>query len=506
MIAGRYTLDEQIGRGGMGVVWRGQDTLLGRPVAVKRMGLTPGSDTVDHDRAEREARLAAQLNHPHVVAVYDMVDHDGQQYLVMEHVDGTSLAGLLALRGALDADEAASVASQVAEALATAHEAGIVHRDVKPSNILLTEDGAAKLSDFGIARAQADAALTQTGLVTGSPAYLAPEVATGRPATAASDVWSLGATCFHVVAGRPPYEVKDNVLGAMYRIVHDEPPRLEDGPMAPVVARMMSHDAADRPSMREVVRELAALDRLPVRGADRPDAEAPTQLAPAAALLPVRDPDPAPTEQVAALAPASEHGEPTALWQEDTGRQEAVPHEDGPAPPLGGHRRDDAAPDRRPLLWAAVAVVVIIAFAAAAILGRGDSPVPDDVAGQESTQAPAPADEPEDEPSEPAGPTADDLEAFARDYVQVAATDAPAGFARLTPGYQAESGGLEGYEGFWGSVTNPQIDDVRGDPDDLTVTYDYSYDVEGAERRSETVRLRLEQDGDTFLIAGADSI
>ena len=126
----------------------------------------------------------------------------------------------------LTPDQAAPLLRQAADALAAAHAAGIVHRDVKPSNILVTPDGQVKLSDFGIARAQADASLTQTGLVTGSPAYLAPEVASGQQATAASDVWSLGATMYHALAGRPPYDVGENLLGALYRIVHEEPPRL----------------------------------------------------------------------------------------------------------------------------------------------------------------------------------------------------------------------------------------------------------------------------------------
>jgi serine/threonine protein kinase len=205
LIAGRYTLDREIGRGGMGAVWLGEDEVLGRPVALKRIGFGPGGDDLDLDRAEREARLAARLNHPHVVAVYDLVVEGDDRWLVMEYVAGATLAELVRRDGPLTPDQAAPLLRQAADALAAAHEAGIVHRDVKPSNILVTPDGQVKLSDFGIARAQADASLTQTGLVTGSPAYLAPEVASGQQATAASDVWSLGATTYHALSGRPPY-------------------------------------------------------------------------------------------------------------------------------------------------------------------------------------------------------------------------------------------------------------------------------------------------------------
>ena len=173
---------------------------------------------------------------------------------------GATLAELVRRDGALTPDQAAPLLRQAADALAAAHAAGIVHRDVKPSNILVTPDGQVKLSDFGIARAQADASLTQTGLVTGSPAYLAPEVASGQQATAASDVWSLGATMYHALVGRPPYDVGENLLGALYRIVHEEPPRLgaAAGWLAPVLLRRWPSDAEDRWSMAHVRDFLAA--------------------------------------------------------------------------------------------------------------------------------------------------------------------------------------------------------------------------------------------------------
>ena len=247
MIAGRYTLDREIGRGGMGAVWLGTDQTLGRTVALKRIGIAPGGGTPDVQRAEREARLAARLNHPHVVAVFDLVDDEDsdQQWMVMEHVEGTNLSEIVRANGPLPPDQIAPILAQVADALAAAHTAGIVHRDVKPSNILVTPDGNVKLTDFGIARSEADAALTQTGLVTGSPAYLAPEVATGQSATEASDVWSLGATLCHALTGKPPYEVGDNVMGALYRIVHEDPPRPDNaGWLRPLLAASMVKDPA----------------------------------------------------------------------------------------------------------------------------------------------------------------------------------------------------------------------------------------------------------------------
>ncbi len=261
MIAGRYRLEREIGRGGSGTVHLALDEVLGRQVAIKRIGTTPGSDDVERERAEREARLAAALNHPHVVSVFDLVDEDDVRWLVMEYVDGETLNEKVRRTGPLAADDAATLLGQTADALVEAHANGIVHRDVKPSNILIA-DGGAKLNDFGIARSENDASLTQTGLVTGSPAYLAPEVASGSSATPASDVWSLGATLYHAVTGKPPYDVGDNLIGALYKIVHEDPPRLApEHRMAGLLTVMMTHDPDQRWSMQQVRDDLVRISR-----------------------------------------------------------------------------------------------------------------------------------------------------------------------------------------------------------------------------------------------------
>ncbi|MBM7519821.1 serine/threonine-protein kinase [Nocardioides nitrophenolicus] len=257
-IAGRYTVQQEIGRGAHGAVWAAYDEVLGRTVALKRLGPTAGEGD-EAVRAEREARLAAQLGHPHVVAVYDLVTEADGAWLVMELVEGPSLSAVVR-DAALSPDEAAGLLAPIADALAQAHELGIVHRDVKPSNILSGPDGA-KLTDFGIARGSDDATLTRTGLVTGSPAYLAPEVAMGGHATPASDVWSLGATLAHLLSGRPPYhrdDLDNGPLAVVYRIAHEDPPVVAGaGWLAPLLARTMSKDPLARPTMVEVRDQLA---------------------------------------------------------------------------------------------------------------------------------------------------------------------------------------------------------------------------------------------------------
>ena len=247
VIAERYQLDREIGRGGMGAVWLGRDLVLERAVALKQVGLLPGAERADIERVRREARVSAMLNHPNVVGVFDLVSESERHWLVMEYVDCETLADRIRSGGSLSPDALAPIIAQAAQALAAAHAAGIVHRDVKPSNILVCADGSVKLGDFGIARTAGDSTLTQTGLVTGSPGYMAPEVASGRTAGAAADVWSIGATVFHALAGRPPYDTGEDLMAALYRLVNEDPPRTEmAGWMEPLLLATMHRDPAGR--------------------------------------------------------------------------------------------------------------------------------------------------------------------------------------------------------------------------------------------------------------------
>jgi len=454
----------------MGAVWLARDEVLGRQVAVKRVGMVPGGATPDLERAEREARLAARLNHPHVVAVFDLVTDAEGQWLVMEYVEGVTLAGLVQRDGALDSQQVSPLLEQAADALAAAHEAGIVHRDVKPSNILVTPDGQVKLSDFGIARAEADASLTQTGLVTGSPAYLAPEVASGQSATDASDVWSLGATLYHALSGHPPYEVGDNLMGALYRIVHEEPPRLRDaGWLAPLLAATMTRDPADRWSMSQV------RDFLVAGPSGTTIHPAPTTVAESTQLLTAAP--------VAAAAPIADT--PTDLT--------APPVATAAAPPRGRHTSTI-------LIGAGLVALVVLLFAAWALITGGEEPndtttTPSGTGNDTPSQTKDPQPSDPSEPSDPsdssapaAEPNATDMEAFIANYLATAPSSPETTFQQLTPAFQESSGGIGGYSGYWSTIETATPVEITADPEALTVAYTVDYvRTDGSEVSGETV-------------------
>jgi eukaryotic-like serine/threonine-protein kinase len=246
VIGGRYECVELIGRGGMGEVWRARDTLLQRDVAVKRLAYGDGSgDDATVGRSMREARLAARLNHPNAVGIYDVVVDEGLPCLVMELVSGKSLKELVAERP-LDPVAAARFGRQVAAALAAAHRVGIIHRDVKPANVLIADDGTAKLTDFGIARDEGDAGMTSTGTFIGTPNFLAPEIALGGNHGPASDVWALGALLYSAVEGDPPFAAGGNALAVLNRIATTDPPvPPHAGPLTSVIAAAMRRDHPD---------------------------------------------------------------------------------------------------------------------------------------------------------------------------------------------------------------------------------------------------------------------
>ena len=264
LLAERYRLVRLIASGGMGVVWEGWDELLHRPVGVKllrpQQGVPETEAEVAKNRAMREARITARLHHPNAVPVFDVVEHEGQPCLIMQFVPSTSLSEQVREGGPLLPREAARIGAQVASALAAAHRLGIVHRDVKPGNILIAADGTAMISDFGISHAAGDATLTSTGLVHGTPAYLAPEVARGAESDFASDVFSLGSTLYAAVEGAPPFGMDNNSIALLHRVASagfSWPQRM--GLLTPLVLEMLSSVPATRPSMKVAATRLAAL-------------------------------------------------------------------------------------------------------------------------------------------------------------------------------------------------------------------------------------------------------
>ena len=226
VIAGRYAVLHELGRGGMGVVWLAEDTTIGRHVAIKELHLPDGTPVAERmvfeERVLREARTAGRLNDPAVVTVHDVLQESGATYIVMELIQAPTLADVVRDRGPLKQDAVARLAEQLLSALEAAHRAGVVHRDVKPSNIMLAANGRAKLTDFGIAQAVDDPRLTTSGLLIGSPAYLAPEQLRGDAASAASDLWALGAVLFYAVEGYSPFE-RANTAATMHAILNEVP-------------------------------------------------------------------------------------------------------------------------------------------------------------------------------------------------------------------------------------------------------------------------------------------
>ena len=264
LIAGRYRLVNRVGAGGMGVVWEAWDERLQRRVAAKLVQLPPGLSTdeaaIANKRAMREARISARLHHRHAVAVFDVVDDDGQPCLIMQFLPSITLAEVLREVGSLQPREAAQVGAQIASALAAAHELGIVHRDVKPGNILIADDGSALISDFGISHALGDVTLTTNALVHGTPAYLAPEAARGEETNFASDVFSLGSTLYAAMEGSPPFGTDQNSIALLHRVAAGtyKPPR-QSGQLAPLLLQMLSAEPPMRPSMQAVAGSLAGL-------------------------------------------------------------------------------------------------------------------------------------------------------------------------------------------------------------------------------------------------------
>ncbi|GHE91047.1 hypothetical protein GCM10017786_24220 [Amycolatopsis deserti] len=437
LLAGRYRLESRLGAGAMGVVWLALDERLQRPVAVKQLWPGPAQSEQARQRIMREGRIAARLRHPHVVTVHDVAEHNGQPVLVMEYVPARSLAELVAEQGPRTPQTVARIGVQAASALAAAHAAGIVHRDVKPGNLLVADDGTVKIADFGISRATGDAALTQAGLVAGTPAYLAPEIARGQEPTPDSDVFSLGATLYAAVEGVPPFGEDENSIALLHRVAAGEvsAPR-NAGPLAPVLTAMLDPDPAQRPGAVQAVTALQAIvDGQPV---------------------PPRTLNPARARTQPVVTPSS----PTV-----------------PVAPVGGgtllNQQPAAAPNRRRLLLpVAGAVLAVLAVVILFTQLTPDPPAP-------SSTAPAP----------PAALDAGSITAAVSEYYALLPARPDNAWARLGPRMQAQ--GQDAYRTYWSRVTGLTVTTPPAVVDANTVSVTIALTFEDGRVVTETHRLGL---------------
>jgi len=367
VVGGRYRLDRRIGSGAMGVVWQAYDERLRRAVAVKQLRLEPGLDPAEADearqRAMREGRIAARLHHPNAVSVFDVVDEDDAPWLVMEYVPSRSLAAEMSHRKTLPPEEVGRIGAQVAHALVAAHAAGIVHRDIKPANVLLGDDGIVKITDFGISRAQGDVSVTKTGLIAGTPAYLAPEVAYGRDPEAPSDVFSLGSTLYAAVEGQPPFGLSENTLSLLHAVAAGRitPPR-RAGVLTDVLVHLLNADPDVRPTAATAAYWLDAVAR-----GSRPD------------IKPVSQETLAAMAAATAITP-SPFGEPTRAVTTVAGRPRTGTSGTlrGVAPVRPGRRPPQR--NNRPMVLAGIGIAAVALLAGilfvSGVFGRGPASTP----------------------------------------------------------------------------------------------------------------------------------
>ncbi|MFI9204799.1 protein kinase [Streptomyces sp. NPDC053048] len=375
LIAGRYRLVERVGRGGMGTVWRAEDELLARQVAVKRLHVNPGLEEDElatlYERTRREARSAARINHPNVVVVHDVVEDGGLPCIVMEYVPSTTLGDVLK-RGVVGPDEAARIGRSMIAALRAAHAAGVLHRDVKPGNVLLGADGRVVLTDFGIAHSSGTSTLTKTGEMVGSIDYIAPERVKGAKPGPASDLWALGATLYQALEGRPPFR-RDTAVETAYAIAMDplRPPS-NAGPLTKLIETLLAKDPALRPPaelVEQILREPAA----------EPDTAVHRTAPVAAAAARPERPEPPTRPERHERTETATVPEPLA----PTGPTVTV------AAPEAGARKG-----RGRALWGSAALVVVVAgLAAGAFLMLGEDGTTDDKAAPSTRRdaSPAPA-------------------------------------------------------------------------------------------------------------------
>ena len=550
LVADRYRLVKLIGTGGMGVVWQAQDERLQRAVALKMLRtqpeLTDEEREVATTRAMREARINAGLHHPHAVPVFDVVEHEGQPCIVMQLIDSTPLSALLQEHGTLTPRETARIGAEVGAALAAAHRMRIVHRDVKPANILIRGDGSAMISDFGIAHALGDATITATGMVHGTPAYLAPEVARGEPSSFASDVFSLGSTLYAMLEGAPPFGADRNAIALLHRVARGEHPAPEHaGALEPLLLEMLSPDPKQRPDMKRVTERLSELDARLADGTPptiplgaTAAATVPVVAAAESSTEPTTEPPTEPattrviggtaeTEQLTDGAAEADRVEPSAA-----AAAPLFPWMAEPQPDIAPQPRPEPEPDSAPrhrrrtatLIGGLVAVGLLV-LGGVLLFGllRPDGGTVAGPGAEESprvTETAAPEPSPPAESTPPAEPSPSattpppaETQAPPAPSPEQRAVDTVVSYYSLMPGnldaawplmtedYQVNHvGGRDAYNAFWSDVSSVAVSDVTASaPDSAQATLTYTF----ADGRvvDEVTAYRLVDEGGTLKIA-----
>lgn len=464
LIAGRYRLDDRIGAGGMGVVWRARDEVLGRTVAVKELttpsAIGPGDDEGAR-RAMREARIAARLHHANVIGIYDVVDHDGRPFLIMEYLASRSLSQLMTSGELLAAPQAARIGAQLAAALDAAHDAGIVHRDVKPGNVLLGDDGSVKLTDFGISRAVGDTTVTASGILLGTLGYIPPEVAQGQTADALSDVYALGATLYAAIEGHAPFGDDENAVALMYRIVHEEIiPMRHAGTLEPVLLWMLQRDPALRPTMPQAQRALDAIENASQRsaGETEPVDAVPTVAEPAMPAVPLGIAGVAGGEVVRGQAEGRRN------------RRALVGGLVAALLALGGWGAYAAWPRHSPSTPVASSSTTVARITHSGAPSPVQSSHPATTAASTSAAKPTPA-------ASASTDLADQLVSTIVDYYKLMPGNLDQGWTWMTADYQQNhAGGRSGYQSFWSQIRRVTASNVTASPPStVDATIDYYY-------------------------------
>ena len=511
LVAGRYRLLRKIGAGGMGAVWLANDQLLGREVAVKQVlstaGLDPAQAAEQRQRFLREGRIAARLTHPHAIAMYDVALESGEPWLVMEYLPSRSLATVLNTSGTLPVRQVAQIGAQLADALAAAHAAGVVHRDVKPGNVLIADagrsEGIVKITDFGISRAHGDITLTKTGIINGTPAYLSPEVARGHETTEASDVFALASTLFTAVEGVPPFGSDDNAMALLHRVAGGEVTHpIRAGAITPILLWMLEPEPSRRPTMTQARDELAHVAA--GRGGDT------RSVLTARTPLPFGNPAPG-SPRTAAYAPDADEGQ-------------AV--------------RTGSRPSR--LAWVAAGVVLLIlatVAAAVALTSGGGTPEAGPAPTPSTATALAPSSVPTTSaptttaptttvptttPTQPSASTtttstttttpsstpvavsADSAVSAVRNYYSLLPGDTSTAWDRLGPTLRAQ--GFNSYDNFWSGFKKVTLLSASSEDDGATVTVRLQFDRDKGPKVVETHRLTMLSRGSAPPLIDSDTL